>query len=69
MGLRIKDGIKIKNLQKNIDCNSFYDILDKNNIEFLTKLNLINANDKNIKLTKKGFLLLNSVIEKLAPNN
>lgn len=69
MGLRIKDGIKIKNLQKNIDCNNFYDILDKNNIEFLTKLNLINANDKNIKLTKKGFLLLNSVIEKLAPNN
>ena len=69
MGLRIKDGIKIKNLQKNIDCNNFYDILDKNNIEFLAKLNLINANDKNIKLTKKGFLLLNSVIEKLAPNN
>lgn len=69
MGLRIKDGIKIKNLQKNIDCNNFYDILDKENIEFLAKLNLINANDKNIKLTKKGFLLLNSVIEKLAPNN
>lgn len=69
MGLRIKDGIKIENLQKNIDCNNFYDILDKNNIKFLAKLNLINANDKNIKLTKKGFLLLNSVIEKLAPNN
>ncbi len=69
MGLRIKDGIKIENLQKNIDCNNFYDILDKNNIEFLAKLNLINVNDKNIKLTKKGFLLLNSVIEKLAPNN
>lgn len=69
MGLRVKDGIKIENLQKNIDCNNFYDILDKNNIEFLAKLNLINANDKNIKLTKKGFLLLNSVIEKLAPNN
>lgn len=69
MGLRIKDGIKIKNLQKNIDCNNLYDILDKSNIEFLAKLNLINANDKNIKLTKNGFLLLNSVIEKLAPNN
>lgn len=69
MGLRIKDGIKIENLQKNIDCNNFYDILDKNNIEFLAKLNLINANENNIKLTKKGFLLLNSVIEKLAPNN
>ena len=69
MGLRIKDGIKIENLQKNIDCNNFYDILDKNNIEFLTKLNLINANSNNIKLTKKGFLLLNSVIEKLVPNN
>lgn len=69
MGLRIKDGIKIENLQKNIDCNNFYDILDKNNIEFLAKLNLINANDKNIKLTKKGFLLLNSVIEKLVPYN
>ena len=69
MGLRIKDGIKIKNLQKNIDCNNLYDILDKSNIEFLAKLNLINANDKNIKLTKNGFLLLNSIIEKLAPNN
>lgn len=69
MGLRVKDGIKIENLQKNIDCNNFYDILDKSNIEFLAKLNLINANDKNIKLTKNGFLLLNSVIEKLAPNN
>lgn len=69
MGLRIKDGIKIENLQKNIYCNNFYDILDKSNIEFLTKLNLINANDKNIKLTKNGFLLLNSIIEKLAPNN
>ena len=69
MGLRVKDGIKIENLQKNIDCNNFYDILDKSNIEFLAKLNLINANDKNIKLTKNGFLLLNSVIEKLVPNN
>lgn len=69
MGLRIKDGIKIKNLQKNIDCNNFYDILDKNNIEFLAKLNLINTTDTNIKLTKNGFLLLNSVIEKLVPNN
>ena len=69
MGLRVKDGIKIENLQKNIDCNNFYDILDKSNIEFLAKLNLINANDKNIKLTKNGFLLLNSIIEKLAPNN
>lgn len=69
MGLRVKDGIKIENLQKNIDCNNFYDILDKSNIEFLAKLNLINANDKNIKLTKKGFLLLNSIIEKLVPNN
>lgn len=69
MGLRIKDGIKIKNLQKNIDCNNLYDILDKSNIEFLAKLNLINANDKNIKLTKNGFLLLNSIIEKLVPNN
>ena len=69
MGLRIKDGIKIENLQKNIDCNNFYDILDKENIEFLTKLNLIHANENNIKLTKKGFLLLNSVIEKLVPYN
>ena len=69
MGLRIKDGIKVENLQKNIDCNNFYDILDKENIEFLTKLNFIVANNNNIKLTKKGFLLLNSVIEKLVPYN
>lgn len=65
MGLRIKDGIDLKNLQKNIDCNSFYDILNSNNIQLLAKNNLLTHTKNNIKLTKKGFLLLNSIIDKV----
>ncbi|HSQ98105.1 MAG TPA: radical SAM family heme chaperone HemW [Rickettsiales bacterium] len=65
MGLRIKDGIDIKNLQKNIKCESFYDILNKPNIDFLTKNNFIEANTDRIKIKKDSFLLLNSIIEKI----
>ena len=65
MGLRIKDGIHLKNLQKNIDCNSFYDILNTNNIQLLAKNNLLTHTKNNVKLTKKGFLLLNSIIDKV----
>lgn len=65
MGLRIKDGINIKNLQKNIKCESFYDILNKKNIDFLAKNNFITANENEIKIKQDSFLLLNSIIEKM----
>ena len=68
MGLRINKGINLENLQKNINCNSFYEILNVENINILSNFGLIEANNTNIKLTKKGFLLLNSVIEKLTPD-
>ncbi|MDD2839560.1 MAG: radical SAM family heme chaperone HemW [Rickettsiales bacterium] len=65
MGLRIKDGIDITNLQKNIKCESFYDILDKKNVDFLVKNHFIKANDNKIKINKNSFILLNSIIEKV----
>ena len=68
MGLRINKGINLENLQKNINCNSFYEILNVENINILSNFGLIEANNTNIKLTKKGFLLLNSVVEKLTPD-
>jgi oxygen-independent coproporphyrinogen-3 oxidase len=61
MGLRIKNGIDAEKIKE----ENFYEILDKKNIELLENNELILANEKNIKLTKKGFLLLNSIIEKL----
>lgn len=68
MGLRIKDGIEIKNLQKNIKCNSFYDILSKNGLDILQNNNLIEVNKEQIKIKNEGFLLLNSIIEKILVN-
>ena len=66
MGLRIKNGINIKNLQKNISCNNnLYKILNYKNIKILEFNKLLKSNEKNIKLTNKGFLLLNSIIDKL----
>lgn len=65
MGLRIKDGINLNNLQKNMKCKSFYDILNKNNLDILAKNELLIHSPTNIKITKKGILLLNSIIEKI----
>ncbi len=67
MGLRIKDGIKLSDLQKNVNVNSLYEVLDKKNIEFLSKNGLIVENGENIKIKGDGFLLLNSIIEKILP--
>lgn len=65
MGLRIKDGINLNNLQKNMKCKSFYDMLNKNNLDILAKNELLIHSPTNIKITKKGILLLNSIIEKI----
>jgi len=65
MGLRIKNGIELSNLQRNLEVNNLYQILNKKNIEMLSKNGLISANAKNIKINSKGFLLLNSIIAKI----
>lgn len=65
MGLRIKDGIALSNIQKNIDCNSLFDILNEKNIDFLEKEGFIEANSDNIRIIGDNFLLLNSIIEKV----
>lgn len=67
MGLRIKNGIKLSDLQKNIKVNTFYEILDRKNIEILSKNGLIFEDKENIKIKNDGFLLLNSIIEKILP--
>ena len=63
MGLRIKNGINIKDLQKNItNCpTNLYKILNYSNIKILENNKLLKSSKSNIKLTKKGFLLLNSI--------
>ncbi len=65
MGLRIRNGINIKNLQKNIKCESFYDVLSRENIDFFVKEGFIVANDNRIRINKNNFILLNSIIEKV----
>lgn len=65
MGLRIKSGINIKDLQKNVKFDNFYDILNKKNIEFLAKEKFIKTTDNKIRINKKCFVLLNSIIEKI----
>ena len=41
MGLRIRSGIELKNLQKNIKCDSLYDILNRKNIDILANNGLL----------------------------
>lgn len=67
MGLRIKNGIKLSDLQKNMQINTFYEILDRKNIKLLSKNELIFEDKENIKIKNDGFLLLNSIIEKILP--
>ena len=54
-------------MQKNVNVNSLYEVLDKKNIEILSKNELIVENGENIKIKGDGFLLLNSIIEKILP--
>lgn len=65
MGLRIKNGINLKDIQKNIQTESLYDILNEKNIKILEQNNFLTATDKNIKIKNDGFILLNSIIEKI----
>ncbi len=65
MGLRIRSGIELKNLQKNIKCDSLYDILNRKNIDILANNGLLINSPNNIRITKNGIMLLNSIIEKV----
>lgn len=65
MGLRIRNGIELKNLQKNIKCDSLYDILNRKNIDILANNGLLINSPNNIRITKNGIMLLNSIIEKI----
>ncbi len=65
MGLRIRSGIELKNLQKNIKCDSLYDILNRKNIDILANNGLLINSPNNIRITKNGIMLLNSIIEKI----
>lgn len=64
MGLRLKDGIKKEYFEKDCGLNfcKFFDILS---IKMLADLKLICYSGDEIKLTDKGFLLLDKVISEL----
>lgn len=65
MGLRMKDGINLQNIQKYLKINSFYDIYNNFNLNLLQKENIIDLNQNNLKVKQKYFNVLNSIIEKL----
>ena len=64
MGLRLKDGIKRERFEKDCGLNfhKFFDILS---IKTLAELNLLCYSDDEIRLTDKGFLVLDKVITEL----
>lgn len=65
MGLRMKNGINLQQLQKYLQLDSFYDIYDNFNLNLLQKENIIDLNQNNLKVKQKYFNVLNSIIEKL----
>lgn len=64
MGLRIRDGINRKAFFDACGLNLF-DFLSKNMTKRLAELNLLCYDDDNIKLTDKGFLVLDQIILEL----
>lgn len=64
MGLRIRDGINRKAFFEACGLNLF-DFLSKNKTKKLAELNLLCYDDDNIKLTDKGFLVLDQIILEL----
>ena len=61
MGLRLKDGIDLKHFFEITGIN-FFDFVDNLAIKSLAKLNLICYDAANIRLTDKGFLLLDKIV-------
>ena len=61
MGLRLKEGINFERFYQNSGVN-FFDFVDNLAIKRLANLNLICYDAANIRLTDKGFLLLNKIV-------
>jgi oxygen-independent coproporphyrinogen-3 oxidase len=66
MGLRTTRGLTLLDLQKNLPLQSLYEVIDEEKVHFLQQKGLLRGNEKRIVLTRKGFLVLNSVIEYLS---
>ncbi len=64
MGLRLKDGISLFNINDYIKVNEIYEILNKN-YEQLVKLKFIEISDSVVKVKSNKFCLLDSIIGKL----
>jgi oxygen-independent coproporphyrinogen-3 oxidase len=64
MGLRLKNGIKNSTFQKNFQKN-IVDIFDLEKLSSLKSLDLIYFDKNSIKITQKGRILSNSIIEKV----
>lgn len=65
MGLRIREGLEVKNMQKNLNEN--FSVLNIDSLNMLKNNGLLefDLNCENIKLTREGFMFLNSIIVKL----
>ena len=63
--LRLTKGIDIKKVFNNLNINSKNNIIDKNELRKFKKLNLIEENNSFLKITRKGFPILNYITNKL----
>ncbi|MDR3179518.1 MAG: radical SAM family heme chaperone HemW [Holosporaceae bacterium] len=63
MGLRLADGIDLKNLQKTIPEKNIRQTLTDQKIYFLKTQNLLEKTNEKIKLTYSGMLKMNSILE------
>ncbi len=64
MGLRIKNGIKLKNF-KAILGKDFSEIFDKKTLQFLENQNLIKLSKTKLKATKNGIMLHSAITKKI----
>jgi len=64
-GLRLTKGIKIKELFENASISTLDTFINITNLSQLQKLDLININKSTLKVTNKGLLVLNTIINKL----
>lgn len=65
MGLRLKNGINIDNLQNYIKVENVKDLVNNKYLDILQKNNIIEINDKNLRIKMKYFNILDSIIEKI----
>lgn len=66
MGLRIKDGIDAKSFYEASGVKLF-EFLDEYKLEELKKLDLIKYDENSIRVTDKGMLVLDKIIEEIVP--